>query len=135
MPWYWRPFTDFTWNMMPIEGPEKAVRMREMFGRISGRYDLINRLITLGRDRYWRRYMVKKAALPKGGRLLDVGTGTGDISLEALRRDPALSVTAIDFSFRMIQVGRLRPTGQSVLWCQADALNLPFPDAAFDAVT
>jgi demethylmenaquinone methyltransferase/2-methoxy-6-polyprenyl-1,4-benzoquinol methylase len=120
---------------MPIEGPDKAVGLREMFGRISGRYDLMNRLITLGRDRYWRRYMVKKAALPKGGRLLDVGTGTGDISLEAQRRDPALRVTAIDFSFRMIQVGRLRPTGQSVLWCQADALNLPFPDAAFDAVT
>lgn len=120
---------------MPIEGTEKAVRVREMFDRISGRYDLMNRLMTLGRDRSWRRYMVKKAALPRGGRLLDVGTGTGDISLEALSRDPALSVTAMDFSFRMMQVGRRRPTGQSVLWCHADALNLPFPDAAFDAVT
>ena len=120
---------------MPIEEPEKALRVREMFGRISGRYDLMNRLITLGRDRSWRRYVVKKTALPRGGRLLDVGTGTGDIALGALRRDPTLSLTAMDFSFRMMQVGRRRPTGQSVLWCQADALNLPFPDAIFDGVT
>jgi len=69
-----------------------------MFGRISGRYDLMNRLITLGRDRSWRRHVVKKAALPKGGRLLDVGAGTGDIVLEALRIDSTLSVTAVDFS-------------------------------------
>jgi demethylmenaquinone methyltransferase/2-methoxy-6-polyprenyl-1,4-benzoquinol methylase len=105
-----------------------------MFERISGSYDLMNRLMTLGRDRYWRRYMVRKAALPKGGRLLDVGTGTGDIALEALRRDPTLSVTAMDFSFRMMQVGRRRPSGQKVFWCHADALQLPFPDATFDAV-
>jgi len=135
MPWYWRHFTGFTWNMMPIERPERAIRVREMFGRISGRYDLMNRLMTFGQDRSWRWYVVKKAALPKGGRLLDVGTGTGDIALEALRRDPTLSVTAMDFSFRMMQVGRRRPAGQKVFWCHADALQLPFPDARFDAVT
>jgi demethylmenaquinone methyltransferase/2-methoxy-6-polyprenyl-1,4-benzoquinol methylase len=121
--------------MMPIEGPEKAVHVRRMFGRISGGYDLMNRLMTLGRDRYWRRYMVKEAALPRGGRLLDVGTGTGDIALEALRLDPTLSVTAMDFSFRMMRVGRMRPDGQKVLWCHADALHIPFTDARFDAVT
>jgi len=120
---------------MPIDGPEKAVRVRKMFGRISGRYDLMNRLMTFGQDRSWRRYVVKKAALPKGGRLLDVGTGTGDIALEALRSDPTLSVTAADFSLRMMQVGRRRPAGQKVFWCHSDALNLPFPDAHFDAVT
>ena len=118
-----------------IEEPEKAVRVRKMFGRISRSYDLMNRLMTFGQDRSWRRYVVRKAALPKGGRLLDVGTGTGDIALEALSRDPALSVTAADFSLRMMQVGRRRPAGQKVLWCQADALQLPFPDATFDAVT
>jgi demethylmenaquinone methyltransferase/2-methoxy-6-polyprenyl-1,4-benzoquinol methylase len=105
-----------------------------MFGKISARYDLINRLISLGRDRFWRRYAVKKAALPKGGQLLDVGTGTGDIALEALCRDPALRVTAVDFSLQMMMVGRRRPAGQKILWCNADALQLPFPDAMFDAV-
>ena len=120
---------------MPIEGPEKAIRVRRMFGRISGRYDLMNRLMTFGQDRSWRRYVIRKAELPIGGRLLDVGTGTGDIALEALRRDQTLIVTALDFSLRMMQVGRRRPDGQRVHWCHADALKLPFPDAHFDAVT
>ena len=135
MPWYWRRFTDFIWNMMPIEGHKRTAYLREMFGRISGRYDLMNRLMTFGQDRSWRRYVVRKAALPKGGRLLDVGTGTGDIALEALRLDSTLGVTAADFSLRMMQVGRRRPAGQGVFWCHANALKLPFPDAAFDAVT
>jgi demethylmenaquinone methyltransferase/2-methoxy-6-polyprenyl-1,4-benzoquinol methylase len=121
--------------MTPIEKTEKAAHLREMFGRISARYDLMNRLMTLGRDRYWRRDVVNKAELPKGGRLLDVGSGTGDIALEALRRDPALTVTSVDFSHNMMLVGRRRPGGRNVFWCQADALQLPFDDAIFDAVT
>ena len=121
--------------MMLIDEPERALRVREMFGRISGRYDLMNRLMTFGQDRSWRRYVVGKAALPKSGRLLDVGTGTGDIALEALRLDSTLSVTAVDFSLRMMHTGRRRRGGEKILWCHADALKLPFPDAHFDAVT
>ena len=120
---------------MPNKTSERTICLREMFGRISGRYDLMNRLITLGRDRSWRRHVVKKAALPKGGRLLDVGAGTGDIVLEALRIDSTLSVTAVDFSLQMMMVGLRRPAGHKILWCNADALQLPFPDATFDAVT
>lgn len=121
--------------MTYLKGSDRAEYVREMFGRISGRYDLMNRLMTLGQDRYWRRQVVRKAALPKSGRFLDIGTGTGDIALEALRRDPALCVTAVDFNSRMINVGRGRPGGQRILWCCADALKLPFADATFDAVT
>lgn len=113
----------------------QAANVREMFGQISGRYDLMNRFIALGRDRSWRRYAVRKAAVPKGGRLLDVGSGTGDIALEALRLDSTLSVTAADFSLHMMMVGQRRPGGQKISWCNADALQLPFPDATFDAVT
>lgn len=120
--------------MTYTNGPDRAEYIRDMFGRISGRYDLMNRLISLGRDRAWRRQVVKKAALTKGGRLLDVGTGTGDIALEALRSDSTLRVTAVDFSLRMIVVGRGRPGGKRILSCCADALKLPFSDAVFDAV-
>ena len=117
--------------MTYLKGSDRAEYVREMFGQISGRYDLMNRLMTLGQDRYWRRQVVRKTLL----RLLDIGTGTGDIALEALRRDPALCVTAVDFNSRMINVGRGRPGGQRILWCCADALKLPFADATFDAVT
>jgi len=118
-----------------IEGPERAAHVREMFGQISGRYDLMNRLIAFGQDRTWRRHTIREAALPPGGLLLDVGSGTGDIALEALRRDSTLRVMAVDFSAQMMQVGRRRPGGQRIFWCHTDALQLPFPDATFDAVT
>jgi demethylmenaquinone methyltransferase/2-methoxy-6-polyprenyl-1,4-benzoquinol methylase len=106
-----------------------------MFGQISDRYNLINRLIALGQDRVWRRKAVHAAALPPGGLLLDVGSGTGDIALEALRIDATLRIIAVDFSAQMMHVGRRRPGGQRIFWCQTDALDLPFPDAIFDAVT
>jgi demethylmenaquinone methyltransferase/2-methoxy-6-polyprenyl-1,4-benzoquinol methylase len=106
-----------------------------MFGRIAHRYDLMNRLITLGRDRAWRRYVVRQAALPPGGRLLDVATGTGDIAFEAAQGDGQSVIVGVDFSLPMMQVGRTRPGGSRVGWCQSDALALPFPDSTFNAVT
>jgi demethylmenaquinone methyltransferase/2-methoxy-6-polyprenyl-1,4-benzoquinol methylase len=106
-----------------------------MFGQISDRYDLMNRLMAFGQDRAWRRQAVWAAELPPAGFLLDVGTGTGDIALEALQENSALKVMAVDFCPQMMQVGRHRPGGLKIFWCQADALELPFPDAIFDAVT
>ena len=121
--------------MTPLEGPERAAHVREMFEQISGRYDRMNRLIAFGQDRSWRKHAIREAALPPGGLLLDVGSGTGDIAIEALRRDSTLRVMAVDFSFQMMQVGRRRSDGQRISWCHTDALELPFPDATFDAVT
>jgi len=95
----------------------------------------MNALMTFGRDRSWRRAVVLAAALPAGGRLLDLASGTGDIALEALRLDPGARVTAADFSLEMMRVGRQRPGGERIAWCGADALALPFADASFDAVT
>ena len=106
-----------------------------MFDRISARYNLMNRLITFGLDRSWRRMAVTLARVPKGGRLLDVGSGTGDIACEAHHRDPSMNITAVDLSPEMMAVGRKRPEGKNLGWCLADALALPFPDAIFDAVT
>jgi len=109
--------------------------VRAMFDRIAGRYQLMNALMTFGRDRAWRRAVVVAAALPAGGRLLDLASGTGDIALEALRLDDGARVTAADFSLEMMRVGRRRPGGSRIAWCAADALALPFADASFDAVT
>lgn len=121
--------------MATLEGHERAAYVRRMFGRIAQRYVLMNRLMTFGQDRRWRRYVVAEAALPPGGRLLDVATGTGDIGLQALEGDSALRVTGADFSREMMQAGKARPGGERMGWVEADALALPFPDATFDAAT
>ncbi|MBN1286041.1 MAG: ubiquinone/menaquinone biosynthesis methyltransferase [Anaerolineae bacterium] len=121
--------------MAQLQGRERAAYVRAMFGRIAGRYDITNRLMTFGRDRAWRRYVVRQAALPPGGRLLDVATGAGEIAFEALRLDDRLILAGVDFAAPMMQMGRQRRPGARVLWAQADALALPFPDGTFDAVT
>lgn len=110
-------------------------QVREIFSHISNRYDLINALMTFGQDQSWRHYVVGMAGLPTGGRLLDTGTGTGKIALDAVRNDPSLSVAAADFSLEMLRIGHRRARGKKVLWCLADALMLPFSEATFDAVT
>jgi len=106
-----------------------------MFDRLSGHYDLLNRMMTFGFDSIWRRRVIKKAHLPLGGRLLDVGAGTGDIAFTAIHKEPTVRVTAADFSLGMMKKGRSRPGGNQIPWCSTDALQLPFADGTFDAVT
>ena len=109
--------------------------VQDMFSRVSARYDLLNRLMTFGRDQAWRRFLVTMVNIPKGAHVLDVGIGTGDIAFEALRHDSTNHVVGVDFTMEMMEMGRHRPGGQGIDWCRADALQLPFPDSTFDAVT
>ncbi len=120
--------------MTSSQQTERAHYVQEMFGRIAGRYDLMNRLMTFGQDMRWRRFVVRRAELPPGGRLLDLATGTGDIAFAAVQQAPGLRVVGVDFSLPMMRVGRQRWSGSAVLWCQGDALALPFAEGTFDAV-
>ncbi len=120
--------------MAELRGGERAAYVQAMFSRIARRYDLMNRLMTFGRDRAWRRYVIQEARLRPGGRLLDVATGTGDLAFEALRQHGQLEVIGIDFAVPMMLVGRGRREGDRIMWCGADALHLPFMDGSFDAV-
>jgi len=113
---------------------DKPAAVRRMFGAIAGRYDAMNRLMTLGQDQKWRRMAIAQAGLSRGARLLDVGAGTGGLCLAALTRDEHARVTAVDFTEAMIAGGRQRLAGRPIAWCAADALHLPFADARFDAV-
>lgn len=111
---------------------ERARYVQGVFTRIAPRYDLMNRLMTGGQDLSWRREVIRRAALPAGGDLLDLGAGTGDLAREALRQTPGAHVTAADFTLEMMRVGQRN--GTALRWTTADALRLPFPDEAFDAV-
>jgi demethylmenaquinone methyltransferase/2-methoxy-6-polyprenyl-1,4-benzoquinol methylase len=121
--------------MTHLSGEPRARYVQAMFARIAGRYDLMNRLMTAGQDGRWRRYVIGQAQLPPGGRLLDIATGTGDIAVEGLRRQPGIQAVGGDFTVEMMQIGRQVPGRQGVQWVGADTLALPFPEATFDAVT
>jgi demethylmenaquinone methyltransferase/2-methoxy-6-polyprenyl-1,4-benzoquinol methylase len=107
-----------------------------MFGRIAGRYDVMNRLMTLGRDRAWRRYTVEVASVPAGGRVLDIATGTGDLALETLDQQAQARVVGLDFTPQMLDLAqeKAQAIGTAFGLVAGDALRLPFADAAFDSV-
>jgi demethylmenaquinone methyltransferase/2-methoxy-6-polyprenyl-1,4-benzoquinol methylase len=121
--------------MEKVTGQARADYVRDVFRRIAPRYDLMNRLMTLGMDQQWRKFVIGKAAIPTGGKLLDIATGTGDIAFEALSRVDGVMSVGADFAPMMMIVGKQRPNGNRVRWSAADALNLPFADQTFDAVT
>ncbi len=121
--------------MAALQGKERATYVQGMFDRIAGRYNLMNRLMTFGQDLRWRRFVVQQARLKPGDKLLDLATGTGDIAFEALKQVPGVQAFGGDFSLGMMLVGQGLAHGDQVQWNQSDALNLPFPDDSFEAVT
>lgn len=120
--------------MTHLTGNERGRYVQQMFGRIAPRYDLMNRLMTAGQDIFWRREVIRRAALAPRGRLLDLGAGTGDLAAEALRRHTRVKVVAADFTLQMMQVGKANPQRAALNWSAADAMHLPFASDSFDAV-
>ncbi len=108
-----------------------------MFDSIAPRYDLVNRVLTLGIDGVWRAEAVRLATAGAPDRILDAATGTADLAVALKRSAPAADVVGIDFAERMLEVGRAkaRRAGLDVRLDVGDALDLPYPDASFDAVT
>jgi demethylmenaquinone methyltransferase/2-methoxy-6-polyprenyl-1,4-benzoquinol methylase len=111
---------------LPI-GDEKTARVRAMFDTIAPRYDLVNRLMTLGLDQRWRRATVDALALPAGARILDLACGTGDLSRAAAKRGH--TVVGTDLSAGMLAANQAR-----VPLVESDAGHLSFADGAFDGL-
>ena len=113
-------------------------KVRGMFAEIAPRYDLANRTLSGGIDVWWRHVTVRRAPPPPTGAILDLCTGTGDLAIAyATKAGPAVRVVGADFCRPMLDHGveKSRARGLPVEWVEADAMQLPFPDASFDLVT
>ena len=110
-------------------------RIQAMFSRITSRYDLMNRVMTLGRDQAWRRATVESVAPSPGSRALDIGCGTGDLTIHLLRADVGLAVGLDPVRDMLYSASsKIKNQGSVPALVRGDALALPFPDETFDCV-
>lgn len=119
----------------------KSEQVREMFDSIATYYDFMNRAMTLGMDRGWRRKAVSLLGpAERYGSVLDVATGTADIAIELGMTHGTPRITGVDLSEGMLAIGRRKvaaarlPRGCSITLEQGDCLDLPFADSTFDGV-
>jgi len=119
------------------EQADKADRVKAMFDRIAPRYDLMNALMTAGRDQAWRRLAARLAAPAPGSLVLDLAAGTADLARAFLEATAVRGVVGVDFVEGMLRLGRGKLVARGerrIRLVVGDALALPFPDGAFGSV-
>jgi demethylmenaquinone methyltransferase/2-methoxy-6-polyprenyl-1,4-benzoquinol methylase len=119
--------------------PQDRIRLvRNIFSRVAFRYDLLNHLLSLGRDVFWRNATARRARSFRSKRILDLAAGTGDMAMALSRSWPESHVCAVDFTFPMLAVAKPKLAKENLtnvsLTC-GDALSLPFPANTFDTAT
>lgn len=116
----------------------KKEQVTQMFDNISGNYDELNRVISLGIDTKWRKKVVKLVADRKPKTILDIATGTGDLVI-MMANSSAEKIIGLDLSARMLEVGKQKikekKLSEKIEMIQADSENIPFEDNYFDAIT
>ena len=114
--------------------PDFLKQQQAMFTRIARRYDLMNHLMTGWQDNAWRRFTIKQLSLPKSGRLLDLGSGTGMLALEVSKQFPTSQIIAADLTIPMMETGRGRNPQVRLDWIAGNGYGLPFPSNSLDGV-
>ncbi len=126
-------------NRPSPESPEFGAQVRTMFDRIAGVYDLMNSAMTAGMHHRWRQRAADRAKLRAGDAALDLCCGTGDLAFALARRvGPDGVVVGCDFSDRMLELARRKAAERGASQARfewADALELPYEEGSFDAVT
>ncbi|MBP7231275.1 MAG: bifunctional demethylmenaquinone methyltransferase/2-methoxy-6-polyprenyl-1,4-benzoquinol methylase UbiE [Syntrophaceae bacterium] len=119
-----------------VSDQERIRMVREIFSTITGKYDFLNRFLSLRRDVYWRKFAAGKMNFFKTNRYLDVACGTGDLSVAAAKKYPQISVTGLDFVLEMVEAAKIKIQRKGlsgrIQVLQGDALELPFADNSFD---
>ena len=119
---------------------EEIPFVREMFDKVAPKYDLLNRLLSLRQDVYWRRVMVSAIDILNKGIILDVACGSGDVALEIKRQKGQNAVVfGIDFSLAMLSIAKEKvrriPDGENIHLVAGNAFNIPFKADTFDVAT
>ena len=129
--------THFGYQTVPEA--EKAGMVHGVFTRVASKYDIMNDLMSGGLHRLWKDAMMDWLAPRPGQRLLDVAGGTGDVAFRFLKRAPGATAVVLDMTESMLTQGRKRADAESMAdrldWVVGDAMDLPFPDNAFDTYT
>lgn len=113
----------------------KGPAVQKMFDGIAADYDLMNRVMTMGQDQRWRRFVAAKAGDPQSGWVLDLATGTGDIASLMEKEYPQAHHIGADFSINMLLEAKKRFSSQKINWQASDANCLPYKDNSFESVT
>lgn len=117
----------------------KKEQVEQMFDTISGNYDGLNRVISLGTDTSWRKKVIKMVAAAKPNSVLDIATGTGDLAIKFATETGASKIIGLDLSEGMLSVAKKKIEGKSLSekleFVKGDSENLPFEDNSFDAIT
>lgn len=128
-------------KVVPFEdsSASKKEQVAKMFDEIAGRYDFLNRFLSVGIDIYWRKVMLKKLLPLKPKSILDVATGTGDVAIMAEKILKPDQIIGIDISVGMLDLGREKikekKLSDIITLQTGDSENIQFPDNHFDAVT
>ncbi len=111
-------------------------RVREMFRQIAPRYDLMNHVLSLNVDKYWRWRAVRRLKMRSGAPILDTCTGTGDLAIAiADKSPPDVDVVGSDFCYAMLEIARNKTVDREMVFLEADSQALPFDDNKFQCVT
>ena len=111
--------------------------LQKMFNRVPDQYDFLNRLLTLRLDEVWRKKAVDRILQESPRKVMDLGTGTGDMAVRIARKSPEAEVVGYDFSPTMLQVARQKAERfgvNNLSFVEGDAASMPFDDASFDVV-
>lgn len=119
-----------------ITDSQRISMVKEIFSTITGKYDFLNRFLSLRRDVAWRNFTAKKMRFLQTNRYLDVACGTGDLSVAAAGKHPQIKVTGLDFVPEMVAAAKEKVQKKNLAGriqiMQGDALQLPFEDNHFD---
>lgn len=118
---------------------KEAESIRYMFNHIAHDYDKLNKLMSLGMDIHWRRSCLRKVAATHPKSILDLATGTGDLAISLKTQNPEAHVTGLDLTEGMLKIAKEKAKHkgleEQITFTRGDALNMPFEDNSFDAIT